>query len=204
VARFFRSVADLRSWFESNHATAPELWIGFYKAHTGRAGVQYPQAVEEALCFGWIDTTVRRLDEDRYTNRFVPRKSDSAWSRVNRAKFRELVRQGRVVAAGHAAFRRRPWTAYAYEQAPRALTPAYERRFRADDAAWEYFSRQPPGYRRLAVFWVMNAKRSETQERRLVHLIAASAQQRRPTPFVVASADRRAEVRPPSGTAASD
>ena len=101
---FFRTSGELRAWFEAHHATATELWVGFYKAHAGETGVAYPEAVDEALCFGWIDTTVRRIDAARYTNRFVPRRPGSHWTDGNRARFRELDREGRVVPAGHAAF----------------------------------------------------------------------------------------------------
>ena len=102
--RFFQSRERLRAWFEANHASELDLWVGFYKARAGRAGVGYPEAVEEALCFGWIDTTVRRIDDDRYTNRFVPRAPGSHWTPGNRALFRALAREGKVVAAGLAAF----------------------------------------------------------------------------------------------------
>lgn len=104
--RFFPTRADLREWFEAHHADAGEIWVGFYKAHTGRVGATYADAVEEALCFGWIDTTVRRIDEDRYANRFVPRRPDSSWTPTNRALFRELERRGLVNDAGRIAFSR--------------------------------------------------------------------------------------------------
>ena len=105
-ARFFATREELRAWFEAHHADASELWVGFYKAHTGRAGVVYLQAVDEALCFGWIDTTVRRIDDDRYANRFTPRRPDSNWSAVNRRRFAELDLDGRVRPAGRLAFDR--------------------------------------------------------------------------------------------------
>jgi uncharacterized protein YdeI (YjbR/CyaY-like superfamily) len=102
--RFFASRSDLRAWFETNHETTRELWVGFYKAQTGRADTSYLEAVEEALCFGWIDTTVRRVDVDRYANRFVPRRPDSFWTSTNRALFRDLERRGLVTPAGRAAY----------------------------------------------------------------------------------------------------
>jgi uncharacterized protein YdeI (YjbR/CyaY-like superfamily) len=107
-ARFFRSPAELREWFEAHHANAPELWIGFHKAHTGKVGVGYAEAVEVALCFGWIDTTVRRIDADRYANRFTPRRPDSYWSVENRRRFAKLEKAGRVHESGRRAFERRP------------------------------------------------------------------------------------------------
>ena len=106
-ARFFRSPAELREWFERHHADTPELWVGFYKAHTGKSGVVYAEALEEALCFGWIDTTVRRIDDDRYANRFTPRRPGSHWTDSNRQLFRALEAAGRVDASGRAAFDRR-------------------------------------------------------------------------------------------------
>ena len=124
-ARFFGSTSELRAWFEAHHADRSELWVGFYKAHTGRGGVVYPEAVDEALCFGWIDTTVRRLDDDRYSNRFVPRRPESQWSDVNRRRFAELDRRGRVHEAGRRAFRERRTA-----RAPRATVPRAARRSR--------------------------------------------------------------------------
>jgi len=200
--RFFRSRRELRTWFESHHRSAPELWVGFYKAHTGRGGAQYDDAVEEALCFGWIDTTVRRIDDERYTNRFTPRRPGSRWSRVNRERFRALERAGRVTAAGHAAFARadpvhRP---YSYEARPRTLSRPLRERLHSNPAAWAFFRAQAPGYRRLAAFWVMSARRVQTRERRLAALIDASERGRRPGSFQVAARPtrRRKPVRAPS------
>ena len=105
-ARFFRSSRELRDWFEAHRASDSEIWIGFYKAHTRRTGVTYGEAVEEAICFGWIDTTVRRIDDDRYANRFVTRRPGSHWTPGNQALFRELDRAGRIAPAGRAAFER--------------------------------------------------------------------------------------------------
>jgi len=131
--RFFESRNELRAWFEMHHASERELWVGFYKAHTGRTGVGYPEAVEEALCFGWIDTTVRRIDEDRYTNRFVPRAPGGHWTATNRALFRALARAGKVVTAGRAAFdgggrpRERP-SRNGYRALPRGRPGSHEQK----------------------------------------------------------------------------
>jgi len=191
--QFFRGPKELRAWFATNHTREREIWIGFYKAHTGRQGLTYLQAVEEALCFGWIDTTVRRIDEERYTNRFVPRRPGSAWSRVNREKFRELADAGRVAEAGHVAFGRgtRP-SAYSYERRLTKLPRAYLARLRANPRAWSYFSTQPPGFQRLVAYWIMNAQREVTRERRLAELIATSAEGQRPRAFVVERSVTRA------------
>jgi uncharacterized protein YdeI (YjbR/CyaY-like superfamily) len=194
-ARFFASREDLRAWFEANHGSEREVWVGFYKGHTGRAEIVYQDVLDEALCFGWIDTTVRRLDEDRYMQRFVPRKAKSPWSEVNRRRFQALQGAGRVAAAGRAAFERAsPPARTSYGSPLREFSREFRVEFRRDVEAWAFFSRRPPGYRRLAAFWVMSAKRSETQERRLGELIAASARGKKPRVFQV-------ESTPPGGPA---
>jgi uncharacterized protein YdeI (YjbR/CyaY-like superfamily) len=176
-AQFFRTPAALRRWFERHHADTSEIWIGFHKAHTGKAGVNYSQAVEEALCFGWIDTTVRRIDVDRYAHRFTPRRPDSSWSEVNRRKFAELTKAGRVHESGHRAFARQGTTV------PRQFTsdrifrfaPTLAARLRARAVAERYFHSRSRGYRRRATFWVMSAVRPETRERRFTTLLEASS-----------------------------
>ena len=176
-ARFFGSKEELRAWFEAHHADTPELWIGFHKAHTGRRDVVYPEAVDEALCFGWIDTTVRRLDDDRYANRFTPRRSNSTWSAVNRRRFAELEGEGRVHDAGRRAFGRRPVKErpqYSSERSFR-LSPAFAAQLRANLAAERFFRARNRGYRRRATFWVMSAARPETRERRFETLVNACA-----------------------------
>lgn len=199
TVRFFRSRRDLRAWFERHHASAPELWVGFYKAHTGRGGPQYLDAVEEALCFGWIDTTVRRVDAERYAHRLTPRRPGSRWSRTNRERFRRLERSGLVAAAGRAAFARtepksRP---YPHEPRTRGLSVALRNQLRSNATAWRFFRSQASGYRRLAAFWVMSARRPETRERRLSALIEACVRGERPRAFhVAASPSQRNEPVP--------
>jgi uncharacterized protein YdeI (YjbR/CyaY-like superfamily) len=174
-ARFFDSPDELRAWFEARHAIATELWVGFYKAHTGRRGVVYPEAVDEALCFGWIDTTVRRIDDDRYANRFTPRRPGSTWSEVNRRRFAELDRAGRVRPSGRRAFDERP------TRQPRQFTsggtyrfsPAFSARLRGNRLADRFFRSRNRGFRKRATFWVMSAVRPETRERRFASLIDA-------------------------------
>lgn len=175
--RFFRTRGELRAWFERYHVNTRELWIGFHKAHSGRAGVGYPEAVEEALGFGWIDTTVRRIDADRYAHRFTPRRPDSYWSVVNRQKFVELERAGRVHESGRRAFDRRPpgeRLRYSSELTLR-LAPTFAVGLRAAPETERYFRSRPRGYRRRATFWVMNAARPETRERRFEMLLNASS-----------------------------
>jgi uncharacterized protein YdeI (YjbR/CyaY-like superfamily) len=176
-ARFFGSTSELRAWFEAHHADRSELWVGFYKAHTGRGGVVYPEAVDEALCFGWIDTTVRRIDDDRYANRFVPRRPGSPWSDGNRRRFAELERAGRAHEAGRRAFERRPQSGRPQftSRGTYRWSSDFSRRFRARPAADRFFRSRPRGYRRRATFWVMSAARAETRERRFATLLSASA-----------------------------
>ena len=174
---FFDSQARFRRWLERNHASAPELWVGFWKAHTGRGGLTYEQALDEALCFGWIDGLVRRVDDEAYMQRFTPRKPTSTWSAVNIAKVEALEKAGRMAAPGRDAFRKRdPRRAgrYSFENRDVTFAPELEKRFRHEKAAWKFFEAQPPGYRRMAAFWVMSAKREETRERRLGQLIDGS------------------------------
>jgi len=176
-ARFFATPDALRAWFEVHHADASELWIGFYKAHTGKGGVVYDQAVEEALCFGWIDTTVRRIDDDRYANRFTPRRPDSGWSAVNRRRFAALEKAGRVHESGRRAFDQTPRSERPQYTSGRTfrLAPTLVARLRASPAAERFFRSRPRGYRNRATFWVMSAARPETRERRFETLRSACA-----------------------------
>ena len=180
--RHFTTPARLRAWLERNHATAKELWIGFYKKESGRGGVVYRQALDEALCFGWIDGIVRRVDEQSYMQRFTPRRPRSYWSSVNIARAEELEREGRMAPAGRAAFSARDAQEerrYSFENRPREFEPAQVRRFEADPAAWKFFQEQPAGWRRTAIWWVVSAKKDETRARRLEALISASREGRR-------------------------
>jgi uncharacterized protein YdeI (YjbR/CyaY-like superfamily) len=176
---FFADAAALRAWFTEHHADAPELIVGYYKKHTGKPTVSHTEAIEQALCFGWIDSIGRRIDEDRYQVRFTPRRKGSVWSAVNIAKVAELTAAGLMHPAGTAAFEtRKPErvAVYSYEQpADAVLDEEQTARFQGEEAAWKWFSAQPASYRRAAVHWVVSAKRAETRERRLTQLIADSA-----------------------------
>jgi uncharacterized protein YdeI (YjbR/CyaY-like superfamily) len=176
---FFATPAKFRAWLERNHATKTELVVGFHKKGTGKPSITWPEAVAEALCFGWIDGVRRSLDDERYTNRFTPRKPRSTWSAINVKTAEELIRTRRMRPAGRKAFdaRHSSRTAvYSYEQRDKARFSAADRRkFRADPTAWKYFSVQPAWYRRAAVWWVVSAKKEETRFRRLDRLIADSA-----------------------------
>ncbi|MGD0250844.1 MAG: YdeI/OmpD-associated family protein [Thermoplasmata archaeon] len=180
--RFFARREQLRAWFEKNHATAKELWIGYYKADARRKAVTYLEAVEEALCFGWIDGQVRSLDEMRYANRYSPRRPESRWSEVNFAKVGALSRTGRMHPAGLKVFAERTRgeaAGYSLEERPMQLASPLARQFRGTKKAWRFFQTQPPSYRRTTTFWVMSARRDGTRLRRLRILIEESRQGRR-------------------------
>jgi uncharacterized protein YdeI (YjbR/CyaY-like superfamily) len=176
---FFADAAELRAWFLEHHADAPELLVGYYKKHTGKATVQHTEAIEQALCFGWIDSIGRRLDDERYQVRFTPRRKGSVWSAVNVAKIAELTAAGHMHPAGlHAFETRKPErvAVYSYEQPVDAVFDDQQTaRFQGEEAAWQWFSAQPASYRRAAVHWVVSAKREDTRERRLTQLITDSA-----------------------------
>jgi len=187
-AQFFPTAADLRAWFEQHHDTAPELFVGYWKKGTNQPGVSHAEAIEQALCFGWIDSIARRIDEQRYQVRFTPRRKGSGWSAVNIAKIAELTERGLMHADGVRAFgQRRPDRVgvYSYEQ-PEAARFDEEQTalLRADPAAFDWFSRQTPAYRRSATHWVVTAKRPETRRRRLDQLIADSAAGRKVPPLL--------------------
>jgi uncharacterized protein YdeI (YjbR/CyaY-like superfamily) len=185
---FFRSPSELRSWFERNHARSKEVWVGFHKKVSGKTGITHSEAVDEALCFGWIDGVGKGIDDRRYMIRFTPRRSKSNWSVVNVKRARELVAEGRMRPAGLEAFRVRDESAqYSYEAPARELDPDLERRFRARRRAWALFQSQPPGYRRSATHWVMSAKREETRRRRLDVLIEHSAKGSKVPPLAAPS-----------------
>jgi uncharacterized protein YdeI (YjbR/CyaY-like superfamily) len=185
-AIFFETPAELRAWLEEHHATASELWVGYYKKGSGRRSLTWSEVVEEALCFGWIDGKLQRIDEHRHRQRLTPRRRNSNWSAVNVARVAELRSQGRMTTAGEAAFaaRREDRSALTYERRHEAAFDAeQEATFRANGDAWEWFSAQSPSYRSLATFWVASAKRPETRARRLATLIECSADGRRIPPL---------------------
>lgn len=181
-AVFFRSPEEFRAWLHVHHATEPELLLGFYKKRSGVTGFTQAQAVEEALCFGWIDGHVKAIDENRYTARFTPRKPRSIWSAVNIRRAEQLIEQGRMEPPGLAVFTGRdPRQAgkYSFENNPQSLDAADEALFRANAAAWEFFQAQPHSYRRPAIWWLVSAKKEETRRKRLATLIRDSAEGRR-------------------------
>jgi uncharacterized protein YdeI (YjbR/CyaY-like superfamily) len=188
-------VSELRRWFARHHRTADELVVGFHKAHLKLPTPTYAQALDEALCVGWIDGLKRRVDERSYSIRFTPRRPTSYWSATNIRHAARLTAEGRMLPAGEAALARRGGSAerrYSFEQRHAAeLDAECLRVFRRHRAAWRFFSAQAPSYRRTAAWWVMSAKRSETKRRRLDALVAASAAGSKPGPFLVSRASRR-------------
>ena len=185
--RFFRSAAAFRTWLAAHHARERELLVGFYHRGSGRGGITYPEARDEALCFGWIDGVRRNYDAASYTIRFTPRKPGSNWSLVNIGRVRALAAAGKMDAAGLREFRGRARKqTYSYEERARPLAPTYLRRLRASARAWAFFSTQPPWFQRTATAWVMTAKQEPTRLRRLAALIAAAERGERPAPFPVA------------------
>ncbi|MGB9458506.1 MAG: YdeI/OmpD-associated family protein [Bryobacteraceae bacterium] len=175
---FFKSAADFRRWLDQHHATARELLVGLYRKESGRGGITYPEALDAALSFGWIDGVRKRIDADAYTIRFTPRKPGSIWSAVNIERVRELTSQGLMQPPGLRVFRERDerkTRQYSYERERGKLDPALEAALRANLKAASFFDAQPPGYRKIAIFWVMSAKQEETRARRLAHLIERSA-----------------------------
>ena len=176
---FFSSPAEMRDWFDANHETATELWLGQYKKQTGKPSVTWSEAVDEALCVGWIDSVRYSLDAERSAQRFTPRRKGSNWSAINVAKVAELTAQGRMRPAGLAAFEARSddrTAVYSYEQRREAtFPPEDEARFRANQAAWAWWEKRPASYRIGATYWVVSAKRPETRAHRLDMLIEDSA-----------------------------
>jgi uncharacterized protein YdeI (YjbR/CyaY-like superfamily) len=180
---FFSTPARFREWLSKNHERATELWVGYYRKDSGRPSITWPESVDEALCFGWIDGIRKKVDDESYKIRFTPRRPKSNWSAVNIARVPVLTREGRMQPAGAAAFARREESksrTYSFEnRASAKLTAPDEREFRRDPAAWEFFQRQPAGYRRLAAWWIISAKRPETRRARLQRLIETSRARRR-------------------------
>jgi uncharacterized protein YdeI (YjbR/CyaY-like superfamily) len=179
---FFNSAAEFRRWLHANHDKVPELWVGLCKVASGRRGLTYLEAVDEALCYGWIDGHKKSHDAQTFKQRFTPRRARSIWSAINIRKVESLKKTGRMAAPGLRAYALKdPARTYVYsfENHDRTLDPDYENRFRAKKKAWAFFEAQPPGYRRLCIHWVMKAKKPETRERRLAQLMANSAALRR-------------------------
>jgi uncharacterized protein YdeI (YjbR/CyaY-like superfamily) len=174
---FFATQPDFRRWLEAHHATAPELLVGFWKKGSGKPSIDWPQARDEALCFGWIDGVRKSLGADSYTIRFTPRRKGSIWSKVNVARYEALTGEGRMTPSGVRAYEENKGRSgvYAYENAQKELKPAETRQFRANKAAWADWEQRPAGYRRVVLHWIGSARKPETRARRLAALIDDSA-----------------------------
>lgn len=176
--KFFKTPADFRKWLEENHETEKELLVGFYKKATGKQSITWPESVDQALCFGWIDGVRKSGDEESYHLRFTPRRPNSIWSAVNIGKMEKLLEEGLVFPMGKAAYAKRTEAksrVYAFEQKEDAvLPPEMEKRFKAEKAAYEFFMKQAPSYRKVVLHGIVSAKKDETKESRFVKLLEAS------------------------------
>ena len=178
----FPAPADLQKWFEANHASEEELWVGYFKKSSGRPSVTWPESVDEALCVGWIDGIRKNVDETRYTIRFTPRKPGSIWSSINVRRARALARGKRLRPAGLEAFEARRENrigVYSYERRPSGLVEPYRSLLKRNRKAWNFFEAQPGSYKRAVCWWVVSAKKEETRRKRLAQLVADSSRGRR-------------------------
>ena len=184
---FFPSTSSWRAWLEKHHAKTEELWVGLYKRDSGRPSIAWPEAVDGALCFGWIDGIRKSIDDISYKIRFTPRKPRSVWSAINVRRATELSSLGLMHPAGLAAFQKRDGQhseVYSYEQRKNAkFPPVFEKNFRARPDAWKFFRAQAPWYQRTSTYWVISAKREETRLKRLTLLVDYSERQRKIPPL---------------------
>lgn len=176
---YFKNTKELRKWFEKNHDKLNEQWFGIYKKGSDKTGVTYMEAVEAALCYGWIDGLIKGINEKSYSQRFTPRRKGSIWSAINIAKVKSLTEKGLMHEAGLKAFNERDIKKqglYSFEQKEEIKLPAaYLKKIKANKKAWEYYSKRPPGYKRISSWWIISAKQEETRLRRLDALIRDSA-----------------------------
>jgi uncharacterized protein YdeI (YjbR/CyaY-like superfamily) len=180
--KFFRAPDDFRTWLEKNHATATELWVGFYKKDSGKPSITWPESVDQALCFGWIDGIRKGVDEISYQIRFTPRRRGSIWSATNIKGAKELTRQKQMQPAGLKAFAARIENKsgiYSYEQRSTELSEPYAKLLKKNKAAWNFFEKQPPSYRKMIGWWIISAKKEETRMIRLTRLISECAKGKR-------------------------
>lgn len=180
--RYFKSATDFRGWLSANHATTPELWVGYYKKNSRQPSITWSESVDVALCFGWIDGIRKSVDDLRYTIRFTPRRRGSIWSAINIKRVQELRGKGLMEPAGMVAFDARKENKsgiYSYEQRNAHLAGSYEKKLRQNKAAWDFFYAQPPSYRKAVGWWVVSAKQEVTRLKRLQKLISESARGKR-------------------------
>lgn len=182
AATFFKTQDDFREWLEINHEKETELIVGFYKVGSGKPSMNWSQSVDQALCFGWIDSVRRSIDDESYCIRFTPRKSTSNWSAINLKKIEELTKAGLMKPAGLKALSLRrdiQTEIYSYENEPAILDSNYEKQFREDKIAWDFFMKQAPSYRKAVLRWIMSATQEKTRQSRLEKTINECAQQKR-------------------------
>ena len=193
--QFFETPAQLRAWFEANHETAAELWLGYHLKKSGRPSVTWKDVVDQELCFGWIDSVRYSLGGEASAQRITPRRKGSVWSAINIKRFQELEAAGLVHPSGRAAFAKRDEARsaiYSYENRSRGFDAATEAEFRKHKRAWQFFEQQAPSYKKTAAFWVVSAKQEETRKRRLQKLIEHSRNDERLPALVSPSRRRRA------------
>lgn len=179
---YFGSAEEWRAWLEKQHGQANEVWLGFHHKAAKKTGLTIRAAVDQALCFGWIDGILKKTTADGFKVRFTPRRSGSLWSEVNTRRARQLIKLGLITPAGLAAFKKRDVNMtkrYSYEARSRGLSAELVKAFKRNKPAWSFFHAQAPSYQRTISFWVMDAKQGETRLRRLKRLIDVSAQQQR-------------------------
>ena len=196
--KFFKNQSELRLWFEKNHDKKTEQWIGFYKTNSGKASITWPQSVDEALCFGWIDGIRKSIDEKSYKIRFTPRKSRSIWSKVNINRVAELTKLGLMQPSGLHIFNKRDAeisNRYSFERESVILKEEYEKKFRKNKTAWNYFESLPVSYKKPAIWWVMSAKKEETQIKRLDILINDSEKGQKIPPLNIGTNREKSELK---------
>lgn len=179
---FFPTQQDFRRWLEENHETETEIFVGYYKVSSGKDGMTWSESVDQALCFGWIDGVRRNIDKESYCNRFTPRKPKSNWSAVNIKKVAELTKKGLMKSAGIAAYAKRTddkSKVYAYENELKSLSDEFEKRFKENEKAWNFFETQANWYKKQMINWVMTAKQEATRQSRFEKLLTASADGKR-------------------------
>ncbi|MFZ0389512.1 MAG: YdeI/OmpD-associated family protein [Calditrichia bacterium] len=185
--KYFKTASHFREWLQEHHDTSDELWVIYYKKGTGLESITYPQSIDEALCFGWIDGLRQSIDEQRYRIRFTPRRPDSNWSQLNLRRVKELKKLGKMAPAGIKIFEQRKQSGdkYSYEAPPQKLPKEFEDELRSNTAAWEFFLSLSPSAKKLSIKWVMSAKREETRRRRLTVLIDSSSEGRKIPPLII-------------------
>ena len=177
AATFFPTQQDFRDWLEKNHKNEQELLVGFYKVGTKKPSITWSESVDQALCYGWIDGVRKSIDEESYSIRFTPRKPTSIWSAINIKKVEELTKAGLMTEKGHKAFalRKEEKSAiYSHEKELATLDPDYEKQFKANKKAWEFFNNQAPSYKKVMLHWIMSAKQEKTRVSRLEKTIKES------------------------------